>query len=75
MKKQAASEIVNGVESDRFTDFFTSVTDLFDECFNLRPSEKKIEIGVRSNLRRILVSAEQYLVHLAKLGRRSFKML
>ena len=40
-KEQAVAAIVNGVESDRFTDFLTSLADLFEKCFNLRSSKKK----------------------------------
>ena len=35
-EEQAVTAIVNGVESDRFTNFLRSVADLFERCFNLR---------------------------------------
>ena len=40
-EEHAVAAIVNDVESDRFTDFLTSVADLFEKCFNLRYSKRK----------------------------------
>ena len=60
-EEETVAAIVNSVESDKFTYFLTSVAELFENCFNLRSSKKKIDICVRSNLRTILVSAEQNL--------------
>ena len=59
-EEETVAAIVNSVESDKFTYFLTSVAELFENYFNLR-SSKKIDICVRSNLRTILVSAEQNL--------------
>ena len=71
-EEQAVAAILNGVESGRFSQFLASVALLFEKCFNLRSSKKNKHL--RSNLRRILVSAEQNQVQLEKLGRRSLRM-
>ena len=39
-EEQAVAAIVNGVESEKFAYFFTSVAELFENCFNLRSSKK-----------------------------------
>ena len=39
-EEQAVAAIVNGVESEKFAYFLTSVAELFENCFNLRSSKK-----------------------------------
>ena len=53
-EEQAVAAIVNCVESDRFTDFLTSVADLFEKCFNLRSSKKNRHLRARKNPRPVV---------------------
>ena len=74
-EEQAVAAIVNGVESDRFTDFLTSDADLFEKCFNLRSSKKKKKRNVTCCLREILQQPSKREILLSLSGKELAKLL